>query len=107
MIGCRYMRVIVFFDLPTLTAKNRREYRKFRKMLINEGFLMMQESVYCKLTLNYQSAENVVERVRKGKTSDGTIQCMVITEKQYSKIEYIIGFKKSKQIDSIKRIIEI
>ena len=101
------MRVIIFFDLPTLTAKDRREYRKFRNMLINEGFLMMQESVYCKLTLNYQSAESVLERVRKEKTSDGIIQSMVITEKQYSKIEYIIGKKNSKQIETTKRIIEI
>ena len=41
----RYMRVIVFFDLPTLTSKERREYRRFRKFLINEGFIMMQESM--------------------------------------------------------------
>ena len=46
------MRVIVFFDLPTLTSENRREYTKFRKFLIKNGFLMMQESVYTKMALN-------------------------------------------------------
>ena len=48
----RYMRVILFFDLPTETLEDKREYRNFRKFLIKKGFLMMQESVYCKLALN-------------------------------------------------------
>ena len=46
------MRVIVFFDLPVDTLEHKRAYRKFRKFLIEKGFLMMQESVYCKLALN-------------------------------------------------------
>ena len=46
------MRVMVLFDLPTITEKNRAEYRKFHKFLIQEGFIMMQESVYTKLALN-------------------------------------------------------
>lgn len=46
------MRVLVFFDLPVITAENRRAYVKFRKFLLKNGFLMLQESVYCKLALN-------------------------------------------------------
>ena len=46
------MRIIVFFDLPTLTYKDQKEYRLFRKLLINDGFVMMQESIYTKLALN-------------------------------------------------------
>lgn len=40
------MRILIFFDLPTETAKDRKTYSKFRKFLIKEGFVMMQESVY-------------------------------------------------------------
>ena len=43
------MRVMVFFDLPTESLDDKREYRKFRKYLIKKGFMMLQESVYCKL----------------------------------------------------------
>ena len=43
----RYMRVMVFFDLPVITSANRKDYRDFHKYLIKTGFLMMQESVYC------------------------------------------------------------
>ena len=46
------MRILVFFDLPTETSKDRKIYSKFRKFLIKEGFIMMQESVYSKLALN-------------------------------------------------------
>ena len=40
------MRILVFFDLPTETSKDRKSYSKFRKFLIDEGFIMMQESVF-------------------------------------------------------------
>ena len=45
------MRVIVMFDLPTLTKDNMRDYRRFRKFLLKNGFIMLQESIYTKLTL--------------------------------------------------------
>ena len=53
------MRVIVFFDLPTESLDDRREYRKFRKFLVKKGFLMMQESVYSKIALNQTAAMNI------------------------------------------------
>ena len=40
------MRILVFFDLPVTTGEERRAYTKFRKFLIKDGFLMLQESVY-------------------------------------------------------------
>ena len=55
------MRMLVFFDLPTETEANRREYRRFRKLLICNGFLMLQESVYCKLLLNSTAQSAMTE----------------------------------------------
>ena len=46
------MRVMVFFDLPVESTPQRKEYSKFRKFLLKEGFIMMQKSVYSKVTLN-------------------------------------------------------
>ena len=85
----RFMRVIVFFDLPTLTSENRREYVRFRKFLIKNGFLMMQESVYTKMALNQTAATSIVENVRKNKPLEGIVQMMTITEKQYNRMEYV------------------
>ena len=63
----RYMRVMVFFDLPVITSANRKDYRDFHKYLIKTGFLMMQESVYCKLAQNSTMADAIVENIRKNK----------------------------------------
>ena len=60
----RFMRVIVFFDLPTLTLEDKKEYRNFRKFLLKRGFAMMQESVYSKLALNTTVANGIVASVK-------------------------------------------
>jgi CRISPR-associated protein Cas2 len=101
----RYMRVLVFFDLPTLTLENRREYTKFRKYLIKNGFIMVQESVYSKLALNTTVANSVVENVKKNKPSEGLVQLLTITEKQYSKMEFIVGENLSVVLDSDERLV--
>lgn len=99
------MRTIVFFDLPNIYAKDRQNYTKFRKFLINEGFIMMQESVYSKIVLNSQQSELLLQKLRKKSPNRGLIQVLTITEKQYSNIEYIIGEKNKKIIDSEDRLI--
>jgi CRISPR-associated protein Cas2 len=101
----RFMRVIVFFDLPNVSSNDKRNYLKFRKFLINEGFIMMQESVYSRLVLNSQQSELLMNRLRRNVPSKGLIQSLVITEKQYSHIEFIIGEGNRKIIDSEDRLI--
>ena len=61
----RFMRVIVFFDLPTETTEDKANYRQFRKALIRNGFLMMQESVYCRLLIQPTAGKTVIDTVRK------------------------------------------
>ena len=85
------MRVVVFFDLPVLTEANRREYRVFRKYLIKSGFMMVQESVYCKLAQNSSVADAIVKNLRKNKPGDGLVQVLRVTEKQYNKMDFIVG----------------
>ena len=85
------MRAIVFFDLPTDSAEDRRQYRQFRKLLIKEGFIMMQESVYYKLVLNEQSYRAEIERLRKKRPAKGLVQVLRITEKQFTDMIYLAG----------------
>lgn len=101
----RYMRVLVFFDLPTLTTKDRREYRRFRKFLINEGFIMIQESIYSKIALNSTTANLIKNKIKKNKVKSGLIQMMIITEKQYAAIEYVSGENSTNIINSIDRMV--
>ena len=98
------MRVIVMFDLPVTTSEERSVYNQFRRELIKDGFLMMQESVYCKLAINAVSADLVKQRVNRIKPRKGVIQLMVITEKQYSQIEYLLGGPQETQLDTTERL---
>ncbi|MCI5687833.1 CRISPR-associated endonuclease Cas2 [Anaerovoracaceae bacterium 42-11] len=99
------MRVIVFFDLPTESLEDKREYRNFRKFLIKKGFLMMQESVYCKLALNTTVADGIVQAVRNNKPAQGLVQMLVITEKQYNRMEFVVGSGQNTIVDSDDRVI--
>lgn len=103
----RFMRVIVFFDLPTLTSEDKRQYRKFRKFLLKKGFVMMQESVYSKIALNGSVAESIERNLKKNKPSKGIVQLLIVTERQFSKMEYLVGAKQTKIIDSDERLIVI
>ena len=99
------MRIIVFFDLPTLTDKDRREYRKFRKLLITNGFVMMQESVYTRMVLNQSIQKSLIELLQKNRPAAGLVQALIITEKQFSKTVNIAGSFQSDVVDSDERLI--
>ena len=100
----RYMRIMVLFDLPVLTEKQRRDYREFRKYLLKAGFFMMQESVYCKLVQNAGVADVVQESIRKNKPGEGLVQILRVTEKQFAKMEYVVGENKSLVLDTDERL---
>ena len=87
----RFMRIIVMFDLPTETKDDKKSYREFRKLLIRNGFLMMQNSVYCKLVINRTKVTSVIKKIKKESPKSGLIQILVITEKQFNSMYTVIG----------------
>ena len=97
----------MFFDLPTETAADRRSYRRFRKLLIRNGFIMMQESVYCKLLMNGTAQGVMADTIRRGKPPRGVVQMLTVTEKQFVKMEYVVGKWTSDVISSDERLIEL
>ena len=99
------MRTIVFFDLPNLYSSDKRNYLLFRKFLLGEGFIMLQESVYSKMILNSTQSKFLIDRIRKNAPKKGLIQVLTITEKQYSHIEYIIGKSNTKIINSEEKLV--
>ena len=99
------MRVLVFFDLPTETAVQRKVYTKFTKFLIDQGFIMMQESVYVKLALNNSIVNSIKEKIYQNSPSKGIIQVLTITEKQFNSIDYVIGSKNDDVLDDTERLI--
>ena len=106
-INYRFMRLMVFFDLPTKTAGNRRDYRKFRNNLISNGFFMLQESVYCRMVINEAMAKSVVAKIESFKPPQGMICAMIVTEKQFAGISFISGEYKSDVVTSDKSLVII
>ena len=99
------MRIVVFFDLPTLTDTDRREYRKYRKLLIKNGFVMLQESVYTRMVLNQTIQKSVLDMLKKNKPADGLVEALVVTEKQFSQMVHICGVHHTDVIDSDDRTV--
>lgn len=88
-----FMRLVLFFDLPVKTKKDRKNYAVFRKYLIENGYIMMQYSVYCKIFANREAAIKHVNILQKNVPPKGQIRILMVTEKQYAKIEIILGGK--------------
>lgn len=101
----KFMRLIVFFDLPVETTKNRREYARFRKFLIKEGYIQMQESVYSKIVLNQTTEKIEQERLTKKLPPQGLVQLLIVTEKQYTNIIDLVGQKQHPEINSTDRLV--
>lgn len=103
----RFMRLLVFFDLPMESYSEKADYRIFRAYLVKQGFLMMQKSVYCKIVLNPLVAESVKKDLKAHLPKKGIIQLLCITERQFTGIEYLIGDKVSDVVDSEDRLVEL
>ncbi len=103
----KFMRLLLFFDLPTETSKNRLDYTRFHKFLIKNGFIMMQKSVYSKLVINNVTSAAVKAKISKNLPPAGIIELLEVTENQFSRIEYLIGEKQSVIEESMERLIEV
>ena len=103
----RAMRVIVFFDLPTSTKAERKQYAIFRKFLIKHGFSMLQFSVYERITRNHDDCEKYITMIENNKPPKGDIRCLKVTEKQYEGIKLILGSNEGKNDLSDEDLIEI
>ena len=78
----RYMRMILIlmFDMPTDSSDDRKAYRKFRKFLLSEGFIMHQFSVYSKLLLNNTASQAMLGRLKVNNPKKGMVTLLTITE---------------------------
>jgi len=101
------MRTLVMFDLPTLTSAEQRQYRIFRKKLIKEGFVMMQFSIYSKLTLNSTQKDRIERFVEANKPAAGNVAMLTITEKQFADIKYLVGSFSSDVLQTTERLVVI
>jgi CRISPR-associated protein Cas2 len=87
------MRIFVFFDLPTDTAEDLKNYRIFRKNLFKLGYTMMQYSIYQK-SINVQTKrEREEKKIISILPKYGDVRFMCVTEHQYQDIKILRGEK--------------
>ena len=95
------MRILVFFDLPVKTPSQRKAATKFRKFLLEDGYHMVQYSVYARVCNGIDAVEKHRKRLLDSLPDNGLIQMLVITEKQYQNIELLVGkYKEEKSFES-------
>jgi CRISPR-associated protein Cas2 len=85
------MRLIVFFDLPMVTKTEKRAYVQFRRFLLNDGYDMIQWSVYGRLLNGNDDQAKHLKRLADNLPPAGSVRCMTVTEKQFAGIRLLVG----------------
>lgn len=102
----RIMWVLVLFDLPTETKKERKAYTDFRKKLLNDGFTMFQFSIYLRHCPSMENAQVHINRVKRILPESGMIGILCITDKQFGQMELFQG-KKEKEVSTPYQQLEL
>lgn len=102
-----FMRIMLFFDLPSVTNKDTREYRHFLTSIKKLGFYMMQESVYTKLALTPSVVSSTMIELRKILPPEGIVSILTITENQFASIEHLIGTIETDVVTSEDKVIRL
>ncbi|MCA3556533.1 CRISPR-associated endonuclease Cas2 [Aestuariivirga sp.] len=90
----RYMWLFVFFDLPVGTKVERRAATRFRNFLKDDGFLMLQWSVYARVCRGEEATGKHHARVTSNLPSRGSVRTLTVTERQYARMKLLIGESK-------------
>ncbi len=85
------MWLFVFFDLPVKTKIDRRNANRFRNFLKNDGFLMLQFSVYARIMRGEDALEKHLTRVTRNLPQRGSVRTLSVTERQYARMKLLIG----------------
>lgn len=92
----RFMRMIVFFDLPVKEKAEQKAASKFRNFLIKDGYLMVQFSVYSRVCAGYDAVKTHELRLKRNLPPNGSVRLLTITEKQYESMSILLGeYKQS------------
>ena len=85
------MRIIVFFDLPMVTKAEKRSYVQFRRFLLNDGYDMIQWSVYGRILNGTDAEKKHLQRLADNLPPAGSIRSMTVTEKQFAGMRLLVG----------------
>jgi len=90
----RFMRLIVFFDLPSVTKAEKRAYTLFRRFLLNDGYDMLQWSVYGRVVNSVDGEKKHLNRLEASLPPAGSVRSLTVTEKQFASMKMLVGKPK-------------
>ena len=93
----RIMWVMVFFDLPTETKKDRKLASRFRKQLLDDGFTMFQFSIYLRHCASRENAQVHIKRTKRNLPPNGKVGILEITDKQFGRMELFHGMVETEK----------
>ena len=93
--GARYMWLFCFFDLPVETKAQRKTATKFRKLLLGDGFNMLQLSVYVRVCRDQDGVDKHLARICKKLPTKGSVRTLSVTERQYARMKTLVGERQA------------
>lgn len=94
--GYRSMWLFVMFDLPVEDSEDKREYVRFRKRLLAEGFMMVQYSIYARYCPSEEASVAYRHRVKAALPPEGQVRVVSITDRQFGRMEVFFSGKREK-----------
>lgn len=85
------MRMLVFFDLPVVTKAERKAYTQFRRFLLNDGYDMLQFSVYGRILNGADAEQKHYQRLVQNLPPEGSVRVLSVTEKQFASMKLLVG----------------
>ena len=85
------MRLLVLFDLPVVSKADRRAYTLFRRFLLNDGYDMIQFSIYGRIVNGNDALDKHMKRLVNNLPPHGSVRCLSVTEKQYASMKLLVG----------------
>ena len=101
----RFMWLMVFFDLPVGTKTERRHATRFRNFLKDDGYLMLQWSVYARICRAEEGVDKHLGRVTKSLPPKGNVRTLQVTDKQYARMRHLVGESKKSEKAAAQQLV--
>ncbi len=100
------MWLMVFFDLPVGSKEQRRRATRFRNFLKDDGYMMLQFSVYARVCRGQDAVEKHLKRVRSSLPKEGSIRSLQVTDKQFGRMELMLGLApKNESVGAVQMVL--
>lgn len=102
----RILWLFVFFDLPVGTKVERRAATRFRNFLKDDGYMMLQFSVYARVCRGEEAVDKHLQRATKNLPGKGSVRALQVTDRQYGRMRLMLGeAKKNEKVAPLQMVL--